>query len=246
MRTQIKGSRKGVSILTVLSLLFALLPAALPAHALPIAEGIISQSPVTQMNFGVRGSSAYVDPETETFAVYREGEVTGVPQYIGRVEWKEGRRQWVATRKITAAENLYLLTDPGDENFLQVMERLPEGGFGRLLKHRDAGIDLEFVYNDELGEVTILDYTIGLYYRVTHQEKREVPVSVAPSKEDQVTRADLAATVVSSPKFTGVSSFVTVPEKKKTPTESLVEGLVQERLRNRRHLRGPPIEELYA
>jgi len=163
---------------------------------------------------------------------------------IGRVEWREGRYQLTGTLKITTVDKSYVLTDPRNPEFVKVTEKLPGGGFGRLLRLQDAGIDLEFVYDDREGKVTVLDYQSGRFYRIQYTKKREEPFSVAPLKEKNDSQEKLAATVVNSPKFVGVSGFISLPEKKATPTESLIAHLYEERLRNRRHLRGPPIEEV--
>jgi len=93
--------------------------------------------------------------------------------------------------RIDELSDIYVITKPGDPDFLQVSERLPEGGFGRLLRYRGwmensdnrKWVDLEFVYQDLENNLTILDYEAGRFYRVAFKEKNEFLVSFFPGQD---------------------------------------------------------------
>lgn len=199
--------------------------------------------PLSHENSIQTGPQVFVDLEKKSFAVFDTSERLEVPSFIGRAEWKEGREQFVATRKIARWNGHYLLTDPSDSEFLQVMERLPRGGFGRLLRHRDQGIDLEFVYDDKSGEVTILDHLQGMFYRIEFKEKAEEPLAVTPSKEGEKSKQELVAVSGGSKKWVSVDSgFIGHPTLTTHRIHSLNDFRTEEDLWLNRKVRGPPEE----
>jgi hypothetical protein len=201
--------------------------------------------PLSHENSIQTGPQVFVDLEKKNFAVFDTSERLDVPSFIGQAEWKEGREQFVATRKIARWNDHYLLTNPSDSEFLQVMERLPRGGFGRLLRHRDQGIDLEFVYDDKSGEVTILDHLQGMFYRIEFKEKAEGPLAVAPSKEEEKRKQELVAISGSSNKWVVVDfGFIGHPALTTHRIHSVNDLRSEQENWLNRKVRGPPEEAL--
>lgn len=148
--------------------------------------------------------------------------------------------------KIEVLGDLYVATDPDDSSFLEVMERLPSGGFGRILRyrgwyHEEKWVDLEFVYQDQENSVTILDYVSGRFFRTTFTEKRENHSSFVPRIDEKGFIGDWMAYQPSSSKFTLLPQGF----RREGLTEiqwfhSQREGQSEEDLWSRRHTRGPP------
>lgn len=144
--------------------------------------------------------------------------------------------------------DLYVLTDPEDPSFLEVIEKLPSGGFGRILRYRGwteerGWIDLEFVYQDKENTLTILDYVSGKFFRTTFTGKREDPFSFFPLTNEKSLLGDLIAYQPSSSKW----AFSHSESQQWTLNEihwlhNQVQGLSEEDLWSRRHTRGPPQE----
>ena len=142
--------------------------------------------------------------------------------------------------------NFYVVTDPGNPSFLEVVEKLPSGGFGRILRYRgwiEEGkwLDLEFVYQDKENSVTILDYVSGKFFRTVFTEKRKHRSSVFPLSHQKGFTGDLTASQPSSSKFI----FMRQKSQGQGLTEihwlhTQIEGLSREELWSRRHTRGPP------
>ena len=102
--------------------------------------------------------------------------------------------------------DLYVVTDPNDPQYLKVIEKLPEGGMGRMLRYRGVmedgnWVDLEFIYEDHDRTLTVLDYKAGLFYRSTFKGKEAEPFAVFPLKEIKDLTGDLTATQGSWIKF---------------------------------------------
>lgn len=147
---------------------------------------------------------------------------------------------------ITSLGNLYVVTDPDNPSFLKVIERLPSGGFGRILRYRGwmqegKWLDLEFVYQDKENSVTILDYVSGKFFRTVFTEKRKHRSSVFPLSNQKGFTGDLTASQPSSSKFI----LMRQESQGRGLTEihwlhTQIEGLSREELWSRRHTRGPP------
>ncbi len=215
-----------------------------PAYTFPGAQAVVSpvvnsleMAPVT----GKNQPFTFVDSLGKSFAVFSDGEQVDVPLFLGRVEWRDGRKQFTATRKITPLEKLYVITNPLDSQFLQVLERLPGGGFGRLLRYRADEIDLEFIYEDGSGSVTILDYRAGLFFRVEFSERTENSLSMTSPKDERVNVGKLVATVTPTTKVSFLSrEEFSQPRGEGARLHSLIEMPSKESIWNARHLRGPP------
>lgn len=101
-------------------------------------------------------------------------------------------------KKIEALGELYLVKDLEDSSFLEVIERLPSGGFGRLLRYRggmkeNGWVDLEFIYEDQAQSVTLLDYVSGRFFKITLTEKKVAPSQLFPLKDEKGSAGELMA-----------------------------------------------------
>ena len=152
----------------------------------------------------------------------------------------------VGKMEIKEEGNLYVVKNVEDPSFLEVIEKLPSGGFGRILRYRGWSedgkwIDLEFVYQDKENSLTILNYVSGKFFRTTFTEKRENPFSVFPLNDEKGFQGDLAAYQPSPSKF-----VLTAREFRNWALPevhwlySQLEGLSQEEVWSKRHTRGPP------
>lgn len=154
------------------------------------------------------------------------------------------------TFKIEVLGDLYVATDPDDASFLEVMERLPSGGFGRILRyrgwcHEGKWVDLEFVYQDQENSVTILDYVSGRFFKTIFTEKRETQSSFIPQIDEKGFIGDLIAFQPSSSKFIlsdQKSIGRSLPESQWLYSQW--EGLSEKDTWSKRHVRGPPGEGL--
>ncbi|GEM_PF-3054653 len=96
----------------------------------------------------------------------------------------------------------YLLSKSHDPLFFQAYEKLPAGGFGRLLRYREAlggggQVDLEFVYQDKLQSLTILDYGSGRFFRITFHPDEKESFCLFPSND----KLDLTKDPSTAPSF---------------------------------------------
>ncbi len=68
----------------------------------------------------------------------------------------------------------YTITNPQDATQLVIFERLENGGFGRILRYRDTGVDLEYVYAMDAATstetMTVLNYTANTYIKMSFIE----------------------------------------------------------------------------
>lgn len=120
----------------------------------------------------------YADRSTGTFAVFESDGGLERPVKFGTFQEELGTRRVLSRQEIHAEDGYYIFTNPEDPTFLSVSERLPEGGFGRLLRYRGQNpegqsVDLEFVYEDRERRVTLLDYRSGKFYRTDFTERHE-------------------------------------------------------------------------
>ncbi|MFA5391177.1 MAG: hypothetical protein WC331_07120 [Candidatus Omnitrophota bacterium] len=68
----------------------------------------------------------------------------------------------------------YKITYPQNATQLLVFERLANGGFGRVLRYRDTGIDLEYIYTADEATgaetMTVLNYTDNIFVKISFIE----------------------------------------------------------------------------
>ncbi|MDD5227149.1 MAG: hypothetical protein PHV97_08230, partial [Candidatus Omnitrophica bacterium] len=78
--------------------------------------------------------------------------------------------------RMDIAAATYTITSPQLPSQLLIFERLENGGFGRVLRYRDNGIDLEYIYSkDDTGAemVTILDYAANTFIKMSFVQGME-------------------------------------------------------------------------
>ena len=91
---------------------------------------------------------------------------------------------------LTQSENHYIFTSTKEPDFLQIAERLPAGGFGRILRYRGwlesekKYVDLEFVYQDVERSILILDYQNGRFFRMTFKKEKNHSKQWFPANEN--------------------------------------------------------------
>jgi hypothetical protein len=194
------------------------------------------------------GALMFVDHEANSFAIFSNPQLLDIPVVIGRLEWSNGGPHLVPTREIQRVGDLYVLRDPKDTSFLEVTERLPEGGFGRLLRYRgfsvaNERVDFEFVYQDRDDTVTILDHAKGKFFRTKFVKVRPDPLSVAPLSVEMASTAELTAVTGGSVKFLirqGNALGSVIPQE--AWFHSRVDALNEQQVWMNRLVRGPPAE----
>lgn len=204
------NKRKFTAFLTV-ALLGIVQVAFIPqAHAnalkpAPAKDAISSQpTPACDIN-RLRNPLTYFDPKSGAFSIVGGEGDFDYPFQVGRFREKSGSAEIDWVRQIRADESQYILTDPSDSNFLGVVERLPEGGFGRLLRYRGTvsggrQADLEFIYEDRENQITILDYQSGRFFRTTFRAE-EKPSQLFPAAEKENGPSGLNSTLSPQVKF---------------------------------------------
>lgn len=144
---------------------------------------------------------------------------------------------------------MYVLHKAQDPVFYQVYEKLPAGGFGRLLRYRGQignshWIDLEFVYQDELNRFTVLDYGSGRFYRVTFHKKQTESSCLFPPKDEKGFTKDRCVPPAFSSKLIlsdNVLPHWALPEIHSVLIDSI--GLTEQEMWSERLVRGPPAGE---
>lgn len=236
-----------LAVVFLFSLQVSFLPSAFPAPLnIPAAgESLPKVDSQTEDSHYV-----FVDSAENAFAIFSDKQTLEVPEVIGRVEWKEGVPQFYPTLWIDHLETLYILRAPSEGAYLNVIERLPEGGFGRLLRYRGIGqsgkwVDLEFIYDDAQDQLTILDRLEGQFFRTTFTEDRPVPTAVTPAAEKRQT-PDFEATGPSGNKksLLGNQPVLMDPQIQVDRLHPQVSGFRQNGSWLAWHLRGPPKEAL--
>ena len=154
----------------------------------------------------------FLDRERHSFAVFSDLPHLIVPSLLGKVEQVEGETYFIPTLQIDTTDNHYVFTQPDEPDFLKIVERLPEGGMGRLLRYQSLDengrwLDLEFVYDDRGNELTILDHAAGRFYRATFKGEPVDPQSVSPRPRQERFTDEFKAAPISSPKFLGPNSW---------------------------------------
>jgi len=144
--------------------------------------------------------------------------------------------------------DVYLLKNTNETHFYQVYEKLPAGGFGRLLRYRglnESGrwIDLEYVYEDSLNRLTVLDYASGRFYRITFQKNQTESSCLFPLKDEKGFNKDLYEAPHATSKLIYSNIALTkwaLPEISQIFSTSA--GLTGEDIWSQHLLRGPPAE----
>ena len=195
------------------------------------------------------GLNTFINLASQTFATFLSTDNLEIPVKMGRVEWDGVRERFIVTLQIETLGGIYVLRNPQNPYFLEVTERLPEGGFGRLLRYRSRSIqekpvDLEFVYQDREKRLTILDYQANRFFQTTFASERKETPGFFPSGEKEANFAELIATPCSLSKFIGGN----VPVTARNPfpafhVHSRSNFLSEEEIWSSRRVRGPPFGE---
>ena len=230
---------------------FASTSFALSSHSPGIQTNDLSISKSAASPYdGQPDESVYFDYATRTFAVFSGNGEKEVPLRFGKFEITDGQPRIVSSRDISTSADFYTIKDPSEPMFLVVCERLPAGGFGRLLKYRGrledgTPVDLEFLYNDREGKLTVLDYNKGKFYRTTFAQDRVDPYSFNPLLNQDINRDKLMAIAASSVKFTFPRGFSAAPKSPKgLRIHSLFDRISDEKNWLTQLVRGPPAGEL--
>ena len=136
---------------------------------------------------GVYAPYLYVNPGDNSFAIFPSGRTIDIPQMIGQVRWERNAPKFYPQLSIQEFSQYYLLRSM-TQGTMSVIERLPEGGFGRLLRYQGPArqygwVDLEFIYEDGTKQVTVLDHQKEAYFRTTFLEELHQPGAFSPDKD---------------------------------------------------------------
>lgn len=190
------------------------------------------------------------DLETGVYGVFQNGPGEFLPSLIGEVEEGNGQTTLIPKLEIRSWGDYYTLSDPSNPEFLQVVEKLKEGGFGRLLRYRGftplgEWVDVEFIYEDRAQEVTLLDHLAGRFFQTTFTEPLEDPLSVAPAPDTDHGFGEMLSILIHSIKFSAVSGGVIgLYHPSVVSIGSQIFTLPEKDLWARRQVRGPPGEVL--
>ena len=160
--------------------------------------------PSSKMNYRIDNSKneiTFIDDETRSFATFSLAEPFEIPLALGKIRSTQGSVEFVPTREIKTSGRLYILKDPQDPDFREVVERLPQGGFGRLLRYSgkapaEKRVDLEFRYEDRAHRITIVDREAGKFYRIQFSAKEPDLSSLFPASDGKDSKVKLLATQV--------------------------------------------------
>jgi len=250
--TTLKVRRRGVdAVLTLLILAFVqtgYIPQAACALPKPGTQENPAKTPLgagPPSNLVVNDPVFYADRSTGTFAVFESADDLNRPIKFGTFQEYCGRRRINSLHEIRAEGRFYIFTNPNDPHFLSVSERLPEGGFGRLLRYRGTGgrgksVDLEFVYEDRQGRVTLLDYQGGRFYQTDFSGLNET-AQLFPVAKEVVKAFELNSTVSSYFRFLIPRNGDFFLDRFQADSiDSLVMPLNEQKAWYARLLRGPP------
>lgn len=121
---------------------------------------------ITVIDRSPSGGSAL---ETVNFWEYKlaEGNQRGDLLAVGEMEGKLVDPKILSRADITAST--YTFTSMKDPGQLTIIERLKNGGLGRILRYRVDGIDLEYVYEKDASgneTITVLNYTTNTFLKM--------------------------------------------------------------------------------
>jgi hypothetical protein len=189
----------------------------------------------------------YFNSENGAFAVFSKDDNSGIPLRLGRFEESEQGIRIISERRIAVSGDVFIFTDPQDERFLLICEKLPAGGFGRLLRYRGRiengeETDLEFSYEDKDQEITLLDYSTGKFYRTTFSPDRVIPSSIFPFPLGNQINSEAILTAAPALKFPLLEAVAVTPVFVKEIRIHSVSDRVNDQLAwTHRLVRGPPV-----
>ncbi|GEM_PF-4938560 len=249
MKTSRFRGKFGLSVsVTLLISFFIVETGFLPSAYCNVPDPSLSVStPITQLAAqSPLNEFTYVDTETNSYAVFGNPASSDVPVAMGSLESDRDAARLAPSLRIEAFDDLYVLRDPRDPDFLEVIERLPEGGFGRILRYRGKAngrsVDLEFIYQDREKRITVLDHQAGRFYRTTlTEEEAKLFTLLFPFPEEKDFNFKLTANQVSSQKFLhSLSKIQAVLETHGSRLYSISDISSEEDSWMSRLLRGPP------
>lgn len=163
---------------------------------------------------------------------------------LSKVSWDDAMDSLL----VDSVEGLYVFRNQDDRDFLKVVEKLPAGGMGRLLRYRGATgagrwIDLEFIYEDKRNVVTVVDHVRKSFIRVALRGDEEKPRSdFFPVGQGGRNRSEVVLTQSGGQKYLGIGRE-TVGQIWPSGIWNYIflPGLFAQEVWNRLHVRGPPV-----
>lgn len=191
--------------------------------------------------------SGYALPHTLTQVNVTTTAEEGESSIWDGLAYRVNDQEW----SISDLGNMFLITNSDDLNNIKIIEKLPNGAFGRLLRYRgwfgSQRVDLEFIYQDRERVITILDYQAGRFYRTKFMGKTTDNFSVFPLNNDADGNPDLSAYQLPSAKFYfPKASNETIPHFNSHPIETSLQTLSQLDVWSKRLIRGPPEEGIQS
>lgn len=151
--------------------------------------------------------------------------------------------------KVKDLGDVYLITNFDSPEQMKIVERLANGGFGRILLYKGITqegkwVHLEFIYEDHENVVTILDYLAKKFYRTKFTEKASFSFALFPSDFNKGLTQELLA---DSPKGGKYLVFIRevfgVPILVGSQLDRAHQFLSKIDFWLHRLVRGPPVEE---
>lgn len=147
-------------------------------------------------------------------------------------------------------DDVYKMTDPKEPSYLKLIEKLPNGGLGRMLRYRgwvdqeEEWVDLEFIYEDREARLTILDYESGKFFKATFTKKNEIFFYPVSSNNIKDFRKEGSGSPVSSSKFLAAKKVgLYVDNESKQAFHRNPEIVSANQKSNKPWMRAPPEEE---
>lgn len=148
-------------------------------------------------------------------------------------------------------DDVYKMTDPKEPSYLKLIEKLPNGGLGRMLRYRGwvnqerEWVDLEFIYEDREARLTILDYESGKFFKATFTKKKEVFFYPLSSNDIKGFRKEGSGSPVSSSKFLAAKKAgLYADDASKQAFHKNPEIVSANQKSNKPWMRAPPKEEV--
>lgn len=160
------------------------------AYSFPAA----SLSPVEPASESLKGRISdeflFVEPQSGLFATLNRAEPNAFPTTVGRLTASKDSAQRLPAWRLIQSDNYYIFKRPEEPNFLQITERLPSGGFGRILRYRGwvannrRWLDLEFIFQDRERSILILDYQANRFFRTTFKDEGKPSSQLFPFRDN--------------------------------------------------------------
>ena len=248
MKTRRFRGMFGLSLSVILLISFFIVETSFLPSGFSFSQPSEVSSPVSPLPAQAKPEEfTYVDSETRSYAVFAGYGSFDLPVAMGRVQSDEEGTYLAPSLQIEALDDLYVLRDPREGGFLEVIEKLPQGGFGRVLRYRGKieggrSVDLEFIYEDQEKRITVLDHQAGRFYRTTLVEGKSDPSPfLFPLPEEKDFNFELTADSVSPQKFLNslskTHSILTAYETRLYPVSDISS---EQNSWMSRLLRGPP------